>query len=491
MGSPPSTGLRTDGSRTACAARNPAHTRPHALGGAAALLLVTVGICTALVTPWASSPLAAGSASSAHATEGCLEPDAETFPVRINVGTYRPPHPGPYGIPEQAPGPDNNNHVIDNFRYLVSLDNSGDPADPDPANHPGVHPMASSSPLLMEGVATGKTTLLRLPRHCRWLVTIQANVDEGPKRRGTSTSHKIWGTHVDLVDKPGPGYEPRDADLNGNVVKWVDEIPFPLPLGKLIVHVFSDTNPTNGAPDAPETATAGTDRAGLGNFLVVIRDVSGDIVTQNFHGDPICSEYDGRRKLTPGTGGRCLTGQDGTVVVPDLTPGRYEMELRSTSGAAKAGKAIAATALTLGMFTYIPGHKGFTVPFQVLAPDALSYLDSFESACVKVVADEFARQGVDHGVGPLGEIPRTDYLQRFGQYLRYNPERTLLTNEEEKDGVCPACLKAIPAGASACAHCDAPVPTSCTSCGRERKPDWLACPWCASRFDRSGQAAAT
>jgi len=116
------------------------------------------------------------------------------------------------------------------------------------------------------------------------------------------------------------------------------------------------------------------------------------------------------------------------------TPGRYEMELRSTSGAAKAGKAIAATALTLGMFTYIPGHKGFTVPFQVLAPDALSYLDSFESACVKVVADEFARQGVDHGVGPMGAIPRADFLQRFGQYLRYNPERTLLTNEEEKDG---------------------------------------------------------
>jgi len=329
MGSAPSTGLQTDGSRTACAARNRAHTRPHALGGAAALLLVTVGICTALVMPWASSPLAAGSASSAHATEGCLEPEAETFPVRINVGTYRPPDPGPYGIPEQAPGPDNNNHVIDNFRFLVSLDNSGDPADPDPANHPGVHPMASSSPVLTEGVATGKTTLLGLPRHCRWLVTIQANVDESLKRRGTSTSHKIWGAHVDLVDKPGPGYEPRDADLNGNVVKWVDETPFPLPLGKLIVHVFSDTNPTNGAPDAPETATAGTDRAGLGNFLVVIRDVSGDIVTQNFHGDPICSEYDGRGKLKPGTGSRCLTGHDGAVVIPDLAPGRYEISVRA------------------------------------------------------------------------------------------------------------------------------------------------------------------
>ncbi|OFW73202.1 MAG: hypothetical protein A2Y55_12815, partial [Actinobacteria bacterium RBG_16_68_12] len=322
-------GLRTDGSRAACAARNRAHTRPHALGGAGALLLVTVGICTALVTPWASTPLAAGRASSAHTTEGCLEPDAEAFPVRINVGTYRPPYPGPYGIPEQAPGPDNNNHVIDNFRYLVSLDNSGDPADPDPANHPGVHPMASSSPVLTEGIATGKTTLLRLPRHCRWLVTIQANVEERRNQRSSSTSHRIWGTHVDLIDKPGPGYEPRDADLNGNVVKWVDEIPLPLPLGKLVVHVFPDTNPTNGAPDAPETATGETAQTGLENFLVVIRDVAGDVVAQNVHGDPICSEYDERGELMPGSGGRCLTGRDGTVVIPDLAPGRYEISVRA------------------------------------------------------------------------------------------------------------------------------------------------------------------
>jgi len=83
---------------------------------------------------------------------------------------------------------------------------------------------------------------------------------------------------------------------------------------------------------------------------------------------------------------------------------------------------------------------------------------------------------VASGATTLEELTRVIYMGR---------------NEEEKDGVCPACLKAIPAGASACAHCDAPVPTSCTSCGRERKPDWLACPWCASRFDRSGQAAAT
>ncbi len=329
MGSPPSTVLRTDGSRTACAARNGAPRRSHALGGAGALLLVTIGICTALVTPWASSPLASGSASSARAAEGCLEPDAETFPVRINVGTYRPPYPGPSGIPEQAPGPENNNHVIDSFRYLVSLDNSGDPADPDPANHPGVQPMASSSPVLMEGVATGKTTLLRLPMHCRWLVTIQANVGESRKRRVSSISHKVWGAQVDLVDKPGPGYEPRDADLNGNVVKWVDEIPFPLPLGKLVVHVFPDANPTNGAPDVPEAATAGADQGGLENFLVVLRDVGGDVVTQNFHSDPICSEYDGRGELTPGTGGKCLTGQDGTVVIPDLAPGRYEISVHA------------------------------------------------------------------------------------------------------------------------------------------------------------------
>jgi len=286
---------------------------------------VTLGICAALVTPWASSPLAARSASSAHTAEACLEPGAPTYPVRINVGTYRPPHPSPYGVPAQAPGPRNNGHRIENFRYLVSLDNSGDPADPDPANHPGVHSLASSSPVLMEGQAAGKTKLLQLPRHCRWLVTVEANVGGSTKKRRAPNTHKLWGAHVDLVDKPSSGYRPRDENMNGDVVKWVDEIPFPLPLGKLVVRVFPDTTPTNGAPDVRETAGAETDQSGLDSFLVVLRDASNEIVATNFHGAPICSAYDDRGNRIPGSGGQCLTGRDGSVVIPDLAPGKYEI----------------------------------------------------------------------------------------------------------------------------------------------------------------------
>jgi len=121
------------------------------------------------------------------------------------------------------------------------------------------------------------------------------------------------------------------------------------------------------------------------------------------------------------------------VPVPP-TPGTYEMEFRSTSGAAKAGKAIAATALTLGMFTYIPGHKGFKIPFQVLGADALQFLNSFEGSCVKVIAEEFGAQQVDVATGPRGPIPKDEYVKRFAEYLRYNPERTLTATEEAKDG---------------------------------------------------------
>lgn len=308
------------------------HRSRHAPRGPVALAVVAAGLCVALLTPWASSPQAARSAAPpAPTTEACLDSDAQTFPVTINVGTYRPRHPGPYGIRAQDPRPANNSHVIRSFRYLVTLDSSGDPEDPTPEDRPGVHPMASNSPILMEGTRTGDSKVLDLPRNCRWLVTVQANVSDGRATHHTSSSHKMWGTHVDLVDdQSGSGYTPRDADGTGDrVVKWVDEIPFPLPLGNLVVHVFPDISPTNGAPDIPETAGIGTERPGLENFSVVIRDISGGVVARNFFGDPICARYTGKPGSSPVDpdfrGGECLTGADGTLLIPHLAPSRYEI----------------------------------------------------------------------------------------------------------------------------------------------------------------------
>jgi len=118
-----------------------------------------------------------------------------------------------------------------------------------------------------------------------------------------------------------------------------------------------------------------------------------------------------------------------------VTPaqGEYTLEFRSTSNVEKAGKAIAATALTLGMFTYIPGHSGFKASFRVLDARTVGALDSFEAAALKAVHQRFADAHADHAAAPGGKaIPKDEFLTRFRQYLWYNPERTIDALSDEK-----------------------------------------------------------
>ncbi len=105
-------------------------------------------------------------------------------------------------------------------------------------------------------------------------------------------------------------------------------------------------------------------------------------------------------------------------------PGDYSIEFRSTSTAEKAGKAIAATALTLGMFTYVPGHKGFKMPFRVLSPQEMGTLDSFEASAIRAAESMFAASSVNHAAGRDGQvIPRHEFIARYRQFLRFNPDR--------------------------------------------------------------------
>jgi hypothetical protein len=254
------------------------------------LLLTTVAVALALTDPGAA-PLAAERASGA-----CLDREARTVPVRINVG----------------------HRAGDRFRFLVTLDTSADPTDPDPAHHPAVLPTASSAPVLTEGIATGATTLLRLPEGCRWLVTVQPEVRD---RQGLwrATTRRIWGAHVDLVDRAGPGYEPRDADANGDVVKWVEAIPAAPATGTLSLRVFADTSPTDGRLDDAELAAGGIARE-LDGFTIELRDASGAIVTATARGDPLC-------------GGGCVTARDGTLEISGLAPGSYSVQVRTPDDA--------------------------------------------------------------------------------------------------------------------------------------------------------------
>jgi len=106
-------------------------------------------------------------------------------------------------------------------------------------------------------------------------------------------------------------------------------------------------------------------------------------------------------------------------------PGDYALELRSTSTAAKVGKAAAITALTLGMFTYVPGHKGFKVPFGVLNAQDVKVLDDFEATALRGVERLFEKAAVDRAVLPGDRtIGKADLLTEFRKYIWFNPDRT-------------------------------------------------------------------
>ena len=243
---------------------------------------IAVAACAAIFIPWAF----AGSSA------------AQEFTLTIEVGNYVPP--AAYRVQGQK------SRAIAGFRYLVNLDNTGDPFDSDPGLHPGVHPMQSYSPLIESGEITGNTARLTLPEG-RYLVTVLDAASAA-----ASTAHKPWGVHVRL---------PEDADTT----KRVDLVPLPLPLGQIVVHVFQDSDAVNGAPDVSEIAGVDGQPAGLEGFNIMLRDAAGSAVTKDYLGNPICSEYNASGRPVAGSGGTCLTGADGTVVVPNLPPGRYQV----------------------------------------------------------------------------------------------------------------------------------------------------------------------
>jgi Polysaccharide lyase family 4, domain II len=184
--------------------------------------------------------------------------------------------------------------ALDDFSFIVNLDNSKLPTDP----------LAliteSNSPVVAEGgaIAGGPShTTVTLPDG-RYLVSVRAH------------DHKMWGAYFTLPD---------DADTAGNLTVHVQlteqSEDHPLPLGKIRVFVFEDNAWTNGAPD--------TEEAGLNGFKVGLEEQTGNAVTVDYNNNPLC-------------GGDCLTagaGADsGFVEIPDLGPATYFIDVHPPDG---------------------------------------------------------------------------------------------------------------------------------------------------------------
>ena len=175
---------------------------------------------------------------------------------------------------------------ISNFTFLVSEDNAGRRTDP-PSQRPGRKPTPSYIPLVAAGDQSSATVSLDSPG--RYVVTVKA------------PGHKLWGKHFSL---PGGA---------GQQVVQLEK--FPLKLGKLVIHAFHDRRPVNAAPDFIGEENG---EPGLQGFEVRLHDTVGELQA-DYNGDPLC-------------GGVCLTNADGNVTIPNLAPGRYEIEVLPPDG---------------------------------------------------------------------------------------------------------------------------------------------------------------
>lgn len=201
---------------------------------------------------------------------------------------------------------DINDTPIEDYKYIINLDNTGDPFDPDPSKWPSLKPGASSSPVI--AVGDSLTSVIDIPEG-KYLVTIRA---EG---------YKLGGTHVNITE-----------DTTATIKLY----PHPLPLCKIRVHVFHDNHPVNGEDDVPQ-------EQGLEGFHIVIDDAVGE-VTVDYFSNVLGTEYqkdvngnlildgDGKPIPIPGTGGKILTDIDGNAIIEYIAPGKYEVQAIPPNG---------------------------------------------------------------------------------------------------------------------------------------------------------------
>jgi hypothetical protein len=168
--------------------------------------------------------------------------------------------------------------ALQNFTFIVSLDNSPNPDNVDPTKRPGVAPMPSHAPLMATGDQDHATVTLpdNNPGE-RYLISIR------------SPDHKLWGQYVTFPQQNG-----AEVDIGLR--------PTPVKLGKLVIHVFQDDAWTNGAPDTGE--------GGLAGFHVTLEDQIDGQVSVDYYNQPLC-------------GGSCVTDANGDVTIPNLGPATY------------------------------------------------------------------------------------------------------------------------------------------------------------------------
>ncbi|MBI1910752.1 MAG: Flp pilus assembly complex ATPase component TadA [Deltaproteobacteria bacterium] len=124
------------------------------------------------------------------------------------------------------------------------------------------------------------------------------------------------------------------------------------------------------------------------------------------------------------------------------------------------------------------GYSGRTGIFEVLTVNSrlknLIATEAPESELIRAAAETGMAplhldglKKVSEGITTLEELMRVVYLSK---------------ENENKNGVCPSCRNPVGAEAEVCVHCGSFIKNDCPTCGKLRQPDWIMCPYCATRF---------
>ena len=139
--------------------------------------------------------------------------------------------------------PEGSGAPVAQYTYLINEDNSGDPFDPSPDNHPSIKPMASYSPIVAAGDETSSTITLQPGRY---LISVRGLDD--PNTPDVEL-YKLWGKHIRICDPAAPPLPAGAGPCTTDGPVLIELTPEPLPLSRLLVHVFHDWAPTNAAAD--------------------------------------------------------------------------------------------------------------------------------------------------------------------------------------------------------------------------------------------------
>ncbi len=262
--------------------------------------------------------------------------------------------------------------AVTNYKWIINQDNTGnpfqarqnhcsptflagnpyggavgaaDPDYPDKCDWPSIRTNDSYSKIVAQGDQTmlSNTVALNNLPNGKYLISVQGD------------GFKIDGKHFSIPIASQSGTTPG--------LVTVEAQPFPLPLGKVKLQVFKDSNPVNGQYDVPG-------EVGLAGFEGHLADVLG-LVTNDWYGNPFCTTYYNIAKNPDGTptnpaqstnvpanyyldpttgdpvayidpannrpiidqkGGKCLSDANGVLTIPNIGPNRYTASVVAPNG---------------------------------------------------------------------------------------------------------------------------------------------------------------